>query len=476
MPREWNKYAMMKYETLEDYVQRFRLTSFFNEHAGLLSFFYLQGQALVDYIRVPVWASALDPRVQVFWIQATRTGKTIAWEFVGEVAELAGLDTEMFTSGTDSALIGSFDSIKNDDGSYEITQNEGLLAGKKCLNFDEGSILLQSNPKQFFSEVILYLQQAMNPVGSHSNTLTKHMKHGTIETESRVSFWITTFPPSGVKEYVLTKGLFQRVLLYVAPWSEDMRQRVSEQRMSGVYKDMVSGTASVQEIADYFIRLKEKTRRRVLDLANIPQAMWDDMEPDEQDACARSVMHEMFTVAPDFDVRLQSAVHEYYTLVRGMDPQLSNVVCSFIPNILNYTVLFATHLAILDTMENDGEWEINGDHVDMALELIYDIYEQLVIWLESEVEVGAKAAEKAVKRKAWKDAFGSRKTHDLGEVKGVGWVLKSDMLQAYGSKQDRSQPVVYNHYLTVGPKSGSPLFKEPKVKGVPYVRWVGDNQ
>ena len=35
MPREWNKYAMMKYETLEDYVQRFRLTSFFNEHAGL---------------------------------------------------------------------------------------------------------------------------------------------------------------------------------------------------------------------------------------------------------------------------------------------------------------------------------------------------------------------------------------------------------------------------------------------------------
>ena len=73
------------------------------------------------------------------------------------MAELAGLNTDMFTSGTDSALIGSIDSVSDGSGGYDIVQNEGLLAGKKCLNFDEGSILLQSNPKQFFSEVILYL-------------------------------------------------------------------------------------------------------------------------------------------------------------------------------------------------------------------------------------------------------------------------------------------------------------------------------
>ena len=102
--RKWNQYtAVKKYPMLKEYLERFNTTSFYNEVPGLISFFYLQGQALVDHVRIPVWASALDPRIHVFWIQATRSGKTIAWEFTGEVAKLAGLNIDMFTSGTDSA-------------------------------------------------------------------------------------------------------------------------------------------------------------------------------------------------------------------------------------------------------------------------------------------------------------------------------------------------------------------------------------
>ena len=121
--RTWDKYrAVLEYPLLKSYVERFQTTSFFNEKAGLLSFFYLQGQALVDTVRVPVWASALDPRIHVFWIQPTRTGKTIAWEFIGEIAKLADLPIDMFTTGTDAALIGSFESVKEDDGSFTIIQ------------------------------------------------------------------------------------------------------------------------------------------------------------------------------------------------------------------------------------------------------------------------------------------------------------------------------------------------------------------
>ena len=467
--RIWNQYTAVKeYPMMKEYLARFRTPSFFNEVPGLISFFYLQGQALVDYVRIPVWASAIDPRIHVFWIQPTRSGKTIAWEFTGEVAELAGLDTDMFTSGTDSALIGSIDSVSDGEGGYETIEKPGLLAGKKCLNFDEGSILLQSNPKQFFSEVILYLQQAMNTVGSHSNTLTKHMKNGKVETESRVSFWITSFPPSGVKEYVLTKGLFQRVLLLYRPWSDEMRQMVSERRMSGVFQNKLTEVQSLEDIAQHFIKIREKTEARLLGLANMTHQEWDGLAPSSKEEIARSCMFDMFTIDPSFEPQVMAAVDEYYTLVRGMDKHLSDVVCSFIPNVLNYTVLFATHLAMMrvvrDDISHDGEWLVTGDDVEMATEIIYDIYEQLVLWLESEVEVGAKAAEKIARKDEWMNAMKGCKMVDV-EGKGGGWVLKNDLFEKYGSQLGKSKPTVYRRFQDV-----AQMFRTHKVGNAAYVK------
>ncbi len=471
--RQWNQYTVVKeYPMMKEYLERFRTTSFFNEVPGLISFFYLQGQALVDYTRIPVWASALDPRIHVFWIQATRSGKSIAWEFTGEVADLAGLDIDMFTSGTDSALIGSIDSVSDGDGGYDLVQNEGLLGGKKCLNFDEGSILLQSNPKQFFSEVILYLQQAMNPVGSHSNTLTKHMKNGTVETESRVSFWITSFPPSGVKEYVLTKGLFQRVLLLYRPWSDDMRQMVSERRMSGVFKNKLTEVQSLDDIAQHFIRIREKTEARLLNCVDMTQQEWEELSPAGKEDVARACMHDMFNVDPSFEPQLMASTEEYYTLVRGMEKHLSDVVCSFIPNILNYTIVFATHIALMrverDDIPFDGEWKVTGDDVEMATEVLYDIYEQLVLWLESEVEVGAKAAEKIARKDEWLNAFKVCKQTEI-EGKGEGWVLKNDMFDRYANQLGKSKPTVYKRFKDV-----EGLFNTFRVGNAVYVRFKED--
>jgi hypothetical protein len=471
--RQWNQYSVVKeFPVMKDYLERFRKTSFFNEVPGLISFFYLQGQAVVDEVRIPVWASALDPRIHVFWIQATRSGKTIAWEFTGEVAKLAGVETEMFTSGTDSALIGSIDSVSDGDGGYITVENPGLLAGKKCLNFDEGSILLQPNPKQFFSEVILYLQQAMNTVGSHSNTLTKHMKNGKVETESRVSFWITSFPPAGVKDYVLTKGLFQRVLILYRPWSEDMRQRVSEQRMSGVFKNTMKEVKSLEDIAQHFIQLKERIRMRLLMKANLTHDAWDNMGPKEREEVARAMMHDMFIPDASFEPQLMAAVDNYYTLIRGMDKHLSDVVCSFIPNVLSYTVLFATHIAMMRAMRDnvglEEVWTITGDDVEMAEEVIYDIYEQLVLWLESEVEVGAKAAEKVAVMNGWMKAYNACISIEI-EGEGEGWVVKSNMMSRYMSQQGRSKSASYERFKQVMPK-----FNTYRLNSTQYIRPKGD--
>jgi len=483
--RTWRQYgAVKRYPILKEYVRRFSKTSFFNELPGLLSFFFLQGQAVVDYIRIPIWASHLDPRFHVFWIQPTRSGKSISWEFIGEVARHANLDADIFTSGTDAGLIGSFKQMKDEDGNYYTEETPGLLNGKKLLNFDEGSILLQPNPKQFFQEVILYLQQSMNPIGSHSNTLTKHMKDGKIETESRTSHWITTFPPSGVKEYVLTKGLFQRVLLMFCHWDNDMRMAVSKRRMEGVWSDEVGDVVSTEDLARHFREVEAMVREHLFASSpHVDAVMWEDLDPSikeerqEREVLVRKSALNMTQKSMDFDPAVDSAVEEFYRLVSGMDDKLSDVVLSFMPNIENYLHIMATHLLLIEMNQAKKEgpydpsepWIITGDHIDMAMEILYDVYERLIIWLESDLELGAAKAEKIAKADAWTKALEACKDYDLGDHRGDGWKKKKDVLKAYGRLQDRSMPVVYNHY-----KDARGMFKETKMSGIPYVKWVSD--
>ena len=77
--REANDYAAVnKYPFFQGYVERFGRTSIDNDIPGMLSFFFIQGQIAAKYVRIPWDASHLDPRVHVFWIQPSRTGKTVA--------------------------------------------------------------------------------------------------------------------------------------------------------------------------------------------------------------------------------------------------------------------------------------------------------------------------------------------------------------------------------------------------------------
>lgn len=103
----------------------------------------------------------------------------------------------------------------------------------------------------------------------------------------------------------------------------------------------------------------------------------------------------------------------------------------------------------------------------MAMEILYDVYEKLIIWLESDLELGATKAAKVAKLEAWQKSISSCKTYDLGDHRGDGWVLKKDIIQAYGKLMDRSQPVVYKHYTDI-----KNSFKETKMQGVPYVKWI----
>jgi hypothetical protein len=72
-----------------------------------------------------------------------------------------------------------------------------------------------------------------------------------------------------------------------------------------------------------------------------------------------------------------------------MGPEKQGICASFIMGLQNYTNVLAHHMAMVE-----GVWTVTGDHVDMAKEILFDLYQNLIQWLESEVKVGSGGSEK----------------------------------------------------------------------------------
>ena len=259
--RQWDDYMVVTGNNegskfIRSYIERFNTVSYFNEYAGLLSYFFAMGQICAPFVRIPIHGTFMDCRVHVYWIQQSRTGKSIAWDFTDRLLEALNVDSESFTAGSDARLIGTVESQPVTDENNRPTGETnhiiipGLLNGYKTMLFDEASILLNDD-KSHFSDKILYLQQAMAPLGSRTNVLVKHLVGGSVRTPSGVSLWMTTYPPKDIMDHVLDKGFFQRVFLFQNDVSLEERQTTSEHRMSGLYSPVSDHIMDYDGLAEY---------------------------------------------------------------------------------------------------------------------------------------------------------------------------------------------------------------------------------
>jgi len=461
----YSKYELVqKFPIVKAYLEHFERTSMDNSIPGLISFFFVQGQIAVRYVRLPTGDSYNDPRVHVFWIQPSRSGKSIAWNFIGDILSKVDIPHTMYTTGTDAGLVGSWDIVESGEGkdkTYDKVKKEGLLAGRKALNFDEGSIIL--NPGKFSQETVLYLQSACNPVGTENNKLVKHMKDGVIENESLVSMWITTYPPKGVKEYVLTRGIFQRVLLYWGDWDMEQRKKVSQMRLSTFFKKPDKASMSKQDLYDYFIDLNKRLRDRVLSLTETSFTEWDAMDREDQEWLVQSCMWEAFTADENYVAALHAAADDIYDLVENMDPSLSEVVASFTPGIENYLGIFSLHIAMLDK-----SWVVKAEYVDMAHEILYDLFRNLITWLEDEVDVGMKASEKAHYKEAWQQSYKKCGQYEL-DGRGPEWRRKSVVIKTYMAAKGVSKATADRHWK----QFAADMFANTQEGNTRYIRLKG---
>ena len=160
--RKWNDYALVKSDYqgskfIRSYIERFNTVSFYNEYAGLMSYFFVMGQLLAPYMRIPIHGVFIDCRFHIYWIQQSRSGKSVAYEFISKILKMCDVETEVFSSGSDAKLIGTtkevavYDAEGKPTGQVQHEVVPGILNGYKTLLFDEASILLNDQKAYFLS-------------------------------------------------------------------------------------------------------------------------------------------------------------------------------------------------------------------------------------------------------------------------------------------------------------------------------------
>ncbi len=151
--------------------------------------------------------------------------------------------------------------------------------------------------------------------------------------------------------------------------------------------------------------------------------VWDRMPEGEREQAAMRHAHDIFTVSAGYHPALLNAVDDYYGLVNNIASEaVRETALSFLPNIENYTMIFANLIAVL--MRED---QITEDHIMMASEIIFDNLHNLTIWLEQKESVKDKKKVTA-ERASWTKAMSLCKKY-TSEKDGVERVKQSDLLK-----------------------------------------------
>jgi hypothetical protein len=93
----------------------------------------------------------------------------------------------------------------------------------------------------------------------------------------------------------------------------------------------------------------------------------------------------------------------------------------------------------------DDTWVVTGDHLDMAKDILYDLFKNLIQWLEGEVEVGAKKMEKENHRKDWLEAYNNISPVEL-DKRGEGWRKKSAVLKQFQANHHITRPTAFKKF------------------------------
>jgi hypothetical protein len=296
----------------------------------------------------PIW---IDPRVSLFLVQPSGTGKSTPWEFISKVAQAGGLNVSDMDDISDAALIGGIEDVEELDPETrtKVTIHKevsGLLQECDLLHYDEGKMIVER--PSYAANILTWLQKALNPIDSEQNVCVRRLKYGTIRVKPTCSLIITSHPIEELLNTVLDTGFFQRIVLYCRDISISQRQSLEFMRVD---------------------RLGVKSEKAPLDIKGLGEKI-NQIRAHYKD---KDVVF-----SENVKPILKGNIKKLYDEIAPTHERVKEIMATFVPRYANIMYVLAYHHAC-DRLSD----EVQAEDVKYAYALTYILFKELKCWVET---------------------------------------------------------------------------------------------
>tara|TARA_R110002012_G_scaffold59435_11_gene155522 strand:+ start:2233 stop:3768 length:1536 start_codon:yes stop_codon:yes gene_type:complete len=427
--------------------------SLHNDYPATMSYYVTLGQIVKDVVRIPVGRLSLDPRIQFCWIQTARSGKTTMFDFLSPVWDktfdlvnqhpttlqkpkgpLYGVNEFNLQNPdafTDQALLGTIkknqinpDWIRGEDNLdvngdlipefIDITVN-GALFGSGIIAFDEfehSGIFKDTQHKQ---DTVMMFQKFMNRLDSDTHLIKKRLTDWGIDlvVDSQRSLWATTLPPQGLENVILTKGVFQRMWLYVREVPESLKRKMEEDYLD-LMGTIVEDDDGAEKFQDEFAEMLYTNYKWCLKrLAKVGDR------------------RKIVEFSPDAKQRLKIIWRGMRKYMDGFPDHIHHALNTFLMNIINNMCVSAALCAI-----SEQSPKILPRHIEQGRRLTDNSFDSITTWFSDRL---AKSPRRLVEKNREKIVITSYKECPLSN----GWTSKTNVISTYMKKTQKSRNTFY---------------------------------
>ena len=411
---------------IEQFCQTFEMYSYGNALYGRLCAHLLLGQKLKN-VKIFFGPFYIDPRVSLFLIQPSGTGKSIPWGFIKKVGEGAGLMVDDIDIATDAALIGTEESEELVDPVTKqktVTHNvvKGKLANADILHYDEGQMLIQRG--QYAENTLSLFQKALNPVGSGQNVIKKYLAHVTIEITPTCSLLITSHEIENLMEVVLNKGFFQRIILYPR-----------------------------------YIPIEDRKKNEFLRADRFGKRLHTEIDIETLSTMLNEVGKKYESYEPKVDESVypvvKQKIDELYGLISKSHERVREIMATFCPRYDNLIYIFSLHHSCIL-----GKDKIDVEDIKYGAHLSYLLFKEVMAWVEENISLIKLSSKESTYLNRAYLIYKSMEQKD-------GYVMKISFLKNCSNKWRISMHTV-NRYLEKFVNFGN--IKEMDVDGVKMIK------
>jgi hypothetical protein len=412
---------------IDQFCHTFAMWSYGNQLYGRLVAHILLGQKLKN-LKIYFGPFYIDPRISLFLIQPSGTGKSVPYTFIKEVGEKSQLKVDDIDEATDAAMIGHVDAeevIDPETRTKQIIYNtvKGKLSESDILHYDEGQMLIKRGPHA--ENALAWFQKALNPIGSGQNQCVKYLAHGEINFYPTCSLLITSHEIENLMEVVLNTGFFQRIVLYPR-----------------------------------YIPIIDREKNEFLRADRFGKRIFTEIDSDTLAAKLVEVgkKYEKYELQVDDNVYpvIKSKVAELYTLVETAHERVREIMATFVPRYDNLVYVLSLHHMCAEMKD-----KIDVEDIKYGASLSYLLFKEVMSWVEENISLSRLSSKES---SYLTSAFTIYKSI---EQTPEGYVMKVSFIKTCSTKWRISMPTVVRYIERF---KGLGKIKEIDQNGVKYLK------